>query len=270
MRFDSKQFNFGWPVLKNEWKELFPADFESKRGHKMWMVAADGGKHSGPYGIRCWKGNCAQGDNFVGKLLGGQTIRGRKGSPPGIGSYQLRNWGANVKDGMGLDTWCNKDAKTCNWKYCGSGIKSICEEFSPDGWRYLSLNPDTNRVKYGFGGKTREIPHPWMTGAEIKRGDWKLANATSCAKFYAPELKTVGLEIGLSPDAKVLRIVVGCMLCHEAFSVQVPAGWVQYPLDPTSKYGGVHNEYEVTTKWARSVVQCVCLSHRATIDVVCL
>ena len=217
VRFDSAHFNFGWPVLKNEWKELFPADFENKKGHKMWMVAADGGKHSGPYGIRCWKGNCAQGDSFVGKLLGGHTIVGSKGSPPGIGSYHTRNWGVNVKDKVGLDAWCDKDflqRKTCDWKYCEQAINSVCDEFSPDGWRYLSLSPDTNKVQYGFAGKIRSIHHPWMTGSEIKSGAWKWANTTSCAKFYAPELKTVGLEIGLAPDAKVLCLVIELALSN--------------------------------------------------------
>lgn len=32
----------GWHVLQSDWKELFPQDFRKRKGHKMWMMRADG------------------------------------------------------------------------------------------------------------------------------------------------------------------------------------------------------------------------------------
>ena len=45
--FDAKHFQSGWPVLESDWKELFGAEFDSVKGHKMWMVASDGTRKSG-------------------------------------------------------------------------------------------------------------------------------------------------------------------------------------------------------------------------------
>ena len=79
-----------------------------------------------------------------------------------------------------------------------------------------------------------------LNAIEIRAGKWQ--DAISCQKFYAPELKIVNLEIGLSPDAAL------------------SAGEVQYPFSPTPGgsgnckrcHAGVFMEMRVLNRWARS------------------
>jgi len=179
-------FRQGWPVLTSDWTQLFPSkqDAQSKKGQKVFMMASDGSRQSGPYGARCWQGRCSH-NEFVGKRT----------------SYHWKF----------LSAW--KDQAKVALR---QGEKSTKDDFH-DGFRCFNRSSGqylTSKTMRGDPSKSKDI--------------------VSCAKFYAPELRTTQLEIGLPPDAKV------------------PEGWVQYPLDP-DKYGRVWGQGWVEQMWARKI-----------------
>ena len=176
-------FRRGWPVLQNDWTELFGSHQADKKGHKVWMMASDGSRQSGPYGAKCWNGHCSQGE-FVGKRIG-------------------YHW-----------------AFLARWKDGGQYDRRDClKEAFHDGIRYFD-----------------RLENKILDAEKMAECKWKSKHAVSCQEFYAPELPTTQLELGLSPDA------------------EIPEGWVQYPLDK-DKYGTVWGRGWVEQQWARRAVQ---------------
>ena len=147
---DDKPYSHGWHVPQDDWKQLFREAYDDPKGHKMWMMASDGARLTGPYGVRCWQAKCTE-SNFAGKFA-----FTNKPCSDDHGGF----WGWQQRDGRGE-----------------------------------LLNP-----------------------AQMKMLKWNSTDVVSCSKYFAPELNTYSLELGLSPDNLSAN------------------GVTQYPYDPTPNW----------------------------------
>ena len=169
--FDA-DFDRGWPVLRDDWKAIFGKDYKSKKGHTMWMVASDGSRLSGPYGIRCWKGTCEEGNygNFVGQYIkswGSSHI----GTPVAFKDLGIPECEQCCRENVRPD-WCNTQA--CR----------PCDAFH-DGFKYI--NASTGQEL----GLLDAVLYPAVgscIGFDQCKSRWTLPDAVSCSKYYAPEL----------------------------------------------------------------------------------
>ena len=232
----------------------------------MWMMASDGTRMTGPYGVRCWKGSCDAGQ-WVGR------------SASGVYEYQktTRNWGAKQSDEIGYDKKCTQGLglgccgnangiprdtpptgananchRNGNQPLCwGSNCGLTADGGQPcyhspcnfhNGWRWVNLSSSGNQ------GSSNNNPGPvFLSEADIAAGKYSEASAKSCETFYDSTLATYQLEIGIPP------------------SESVPTHGVRYPTEiPTGNsnchrmaYDGHRCEdgiafvYRVMKNWAR-------------------
>ena len=200
------------------------------RGVKTWMMASDGHKKSGPYGGRCWRGDCRQGQNFVGKFY----------DPFG---HEL---GAALKDRLSsfdreLYRNCTSDQNQCNGSISHwNRIKNSKERNFPrmfvnkksfrngirvpiqDGFRTIDIaNGDVTERSCADLGAT--YAHQHVEENSMLNNGQATENVCfrSCSDFYAEKLPIVNLEFGLPPD-------------NSTRGFPQPFG-VQYPLDTDQK-----------------------------------
>ena len=229
-------------MLESDWKQLFPsqADRESATGQKVWMMASDGTRQSGPYGVRCFKGTCqGQWDGAAVCQAQGAVCQDFVGKRD-----QMLN-GAAWQDRFIMDEWAKEHCGACTT----SGGTEDCSQ-KPHPYPPRCRDGDFqfhNGFKY-----VNTTSGKLLNAIEIRAGKWQ--DAVSCGDFYAPDLLTLNLEIGLPPLVPP----------DDAF----PAGWnttgredwVQYPFSPTPSgtgncrmcHAGVFAQMRVEYSWTRS------------------
>jgi hypothetical protein len=254
--FDSQHFNFGWPALQSDWKKLLKGagfSYTNTTGFDMWMMASDGTRMTGPYGVRCWKGSCDAGQ-WVGR------------SASGVYEYQktTRNWGAKQSDEIGYDKKCTQGlVRGC----CGNanGIPrdmprtwgSNCDltadggehcYASPcnfhNGWRWVNLSSS------GEQGSSSKNPGPvFLSEADITAGKYSEADAKSCETFYDSNMATYQLEIGIPPSESVPTHGV-------RYPTEIPTGnsnCARMAYDGHRCEDGIAFVYKVMRNWARPI-----------------